>query len=88
MSGRRLPEIPLVPNPATDEARGVLGFKWAGGAVGHRHEFGGHPDWLQQPNVPACSDCGHAMTFYGQLDPIGDSVAVADVADDLRLRVL
>jgi hypothetical protein len=76
---RRLPEIPLSPSPATDEARAAIGFKWAGEGVGRRHKLGGTPDWLQRPDLPTCEDCQQAMTFYGQLDSIGDGIALADV---------
>jgi len=80
MKGRRnLPEIPLSPQPTTDEARAVLGFKWADERIGRRHKLGGAPDWLQGPDVPKCSGCQEAMTFYAQLDSIGDPVALADV---------
>jgi hypothetical protein len=29
--------------------------------------------------TPTCADCGERMTFYGQLDSIGDDVVLADV---------
>ena len=74
----RLPEIPLAVNPASPEARAVAGFKWAAGNVGRRHKLGGSPDWIQRAEVPACSDCKQAMTFYGQLDSVGDEVTIAD----------
>ena len=71
-----IPEIRLVPQAETDEARSVIGFKWAGPDAGHRHRLGGEPDWLQEPEWPMC--CGNRMTFYAQLDSIGDSVVLAD----------
>src|SRR5690348_9214625 len=76
---RHLPEIPLVPSPQSTEAQAAVGFKWAGEEVGRRHKLGGEPTWLQGPDVPTCSDCRQAMTFYGQLDSIGDGIALADV---------
>ena len=75
----KIPEIPLSMSPATNEARAVVGFKWAGDRVGRRHKLGGSPEWLQKPDVPSCPDCRHTMTFYGQLDSIGDAVVLADV---------
>ena len=72
-----IPEIPLELSPHTDEARHIVGFKWAGGDVGSRSKLGGAPDWLQDPQVPNCS-CGQTMSFYGQLDSIGDAVCLAD----------
>jgi len=78
-SQRHIPEIRLSPNPASDEARAAVGFKWAGERAGQRHKLGGAPDWLQGQAVPACPDCGEEMTFYGQLDSVGDSISLADV---------
>jgi len=75
---RRIPEIPLVLNPGP-EAKSFVGFKWAGGDVGRRNKLGGDPDWMQAAQVPTCRDCGELMTFYGQLDSIGDQICLADV---------
>jgi len=72
-----IPEILLQAIPQTDEAKAVFGFEWASPEVGTRHKLGGTPDWLQQPEIPACS-CGDVMSFYGQLDSIGDRVCLAD----------
>jgi hypothetical protein len=73
-----IPEIPLVPRPASDAARTALGFKWAGPRVGRRHKLGGRPAWIQGDASPQCPDCQQPMTFYGQLDSIGDAVSLAD----------
>jgi hypothetical protein len=78
-SPRKFPEIPLSPSPATPDARAVIGFKWAAENVGHRHKLGGDPDWLQGADVPSCLACREAMTFYGQLDSVGDKMTLADV---------
>jgi hypothetical protein len=72
-----IPEIPLQVVPTSSEARELVGFKWASPEVGTRHKLGGSPEWLQQPEVPICS-CGKSMSFYGQLDSIGDDVCLAD----------
>ena len=74
----RLPEIPLIPDPLTPEAKRAVGFEWSEPEVGRRHKLGGEPDWLQEPEVPTCEDCGEPTTFYGQLDSIGDDFALAD----------
>lgn len=71
-------EISLGLNPATPEARAASGFKWAGGNVEPGHKLGGSPDWIHGSEVPACRDCKQAMTFYGQLDSVGDEVTLAD----------
>ncbi|MFH1463520.1 MAG: hypothetical protein ABIO70_03965 [Pseudomonadota bacterium] len=74
-----IPEIPLVPDPRTDEARAVVGFRAAFEGAGRRHKLGGTPDWRGREEWPLCPDCGERMTFYGQLDSIGDEVCLADV---------
>ena len=73
-----IPEIPLVPQPETDAARQALGFRWAGPEMGKRHKLGGAPAWIQNDDTPQCPDCQNAMTFYGQLDSVGDDVCLAD----------
>lgn len=73
-----IPEIPLRLVPDSDEAKRVIGFKWAGGDVGRRSKIGGEPTWIVGDETPTCS-CGSPMTFYGQLDSVGDDVCLADV---------
>jgi hypothetical protein len=76
---RSIPEIPLRLAPATPEAQAAIGFKWAADNVGRRHKLGGSPIWLQDADVPGCPDCKAPMTFYAQLDSIGDGLCLADV---------
>jgi hypothetical protein len=59
-------------------AEAVLGFEAAGEELGHRHRLGGRPTWLQDDQTPTCRDCGERMTFYGQLDSIGDDINLAN----------
>jgi hypothetical protein len=73
-----IPEIPLRPDPQSEEARAAVGFRWAGGNVGRRHKIGGKPNWLQPTEAPTCEECGKEMTFYAQLDSIGDEYVIAD----------
>ncbi len=73
----RIPPVPLVPTPETPEARASVGFKWAGDPIGKRHRIGGEPDWIQYEEVPHCS-CGNQMSFYAQLDSLGDDVCLGD----------
>lgn len=75
----KMPPIPLIPNPETPEAEAAIGFRWAGGDIGKRHRLGGDPDWIQGDETPSCS-CGEKMSFYGQLDSIGDKYCLADCA--------
>ena len=72
-----VPEIPLLLAPQSPDAHSAVGFRLAGGDIGSRSKLGGEPSWLQDPDVPACS-CGEPMTFYGQLDSIGDDLVLAD----------
>ena len=67
----------LVPTPETPEAEKAVGFKWAGKPIGQRHRIGGEPSWIQDAQVPSCS-CGQPMSFYGQLDSLGDSHCIGD----------
>ena len=73
---RVIAAIDLVPSPQSDEARSLLGHRWADPQIGHRHKLGGMPQWLQSEDWPEC--CGSRMTFYAQLDSIGDEVHLAD----------
>jgi hypothetical protein len=64
-------------SPESDEAREAIGFRRAGEGIGQRHKLGGTPDWIQPPEIPRCS-CDREMTFYGQLDSIGDQFVLGD----------
>ncbi len=75
---KTIPPFRLISEPLNDEAKQVQGFRWATDDVGKRHRLGGAPDFLQQPDWPACPSCREQMTFYGQLDSIGDAIAIAD----------
>ncbi|MEA3215583.1 MAG: hypothetical protein QOJ19_1739 [Acidimicrobiia bacterium] len=75
---RAIPPFRLIPEPLTEEATELPGFKWAGPETGKRHRLGGEPSFLQQAAHPTCSSCGQEMTFYGQLDSINDEIVLAD----------
>jgi len=34
----------------------------------HNSELGGHPDWIQDAEYPACPECQRRMTFIGQVE--------------------
>jgi len=74
----QIPEIKLKPFAETAEAREALGFRFAAEKVGRRHKIGGQPTWLQAPAIPNCESCQQPMSFYGQLDSIGDRIVLAD----------
>lgn len=77
MNQKLIPEIPIYFRPESEEAKAIVGFKWADDEIGKRSKLGGKPDWIQSSEVPICS-CGKEMSFYGQLDSIGDAVILAD----------
>jgi hypothetical protein len=74
----KIPPFKLRPEPLTSEGAAIAGFKWAGAGVGHRHQLGGDPEWIQEPEIPRCPVCGVTMTFYAQLDSINDDICIAD----------
>jgi hypothetical protein len=75
---RELPPFRLVPEPLSTEAAALPPFRWADPEIGSRHRLGGSPTFLQEADVPVCSSCQEAMTFYGQLDSINDEFILAD----------
>ncbi|GAB5562757.1 MAG: hypothetical protein SynsKO_44040 [Synoicihabitans sp.] len=74
---KEIPEIPLRMDPSTPQAKSVIGFQWNSEA-GRGHKLGGSPDWSQGDETPECPPCFQKMTFYGQLDCIGDDIALGD----------
>jgi len=75
---RRIPPFRLTAEPLTPEAEEAAGFAWAEPGVGTRHRIGGEPEDLPGIDTPRCPSCGEPMTFYGQLDSIGDDFVLAD----------
>ncbi|MES0864214.1 hypothetical protein ABLN87_17825 [Ruegeria sp. SCPT10] len=76
---KEIPEIPLVMQATTMEAEREIGFKWADASVGRRSKIGGKPDLVQDGCRQVCKSCGSEMTFYAQIDSVGDEVCLADV---------
>ena len=72
-----IPKIKLLPQPETEEAKKALGYKW-NEIAGKRHFIGGAPEEIHENDYPKCSDCGKTMTFYAQLDSIGEDYDLAD----------
>lgn len=52
----KIPEIPLRPDPQSDDGREVIGFRW-NDVAGNRHKLGGDPDWIQAAEQPRCPSC-------------------------------
>jgi hypothetical protein len=75
---RVLPEFRLSAAPVDDAAAEAMGFRWADAEVGQRHKIGGVPDPSHSNEAPTCTSCESAMSFYGQLDSIGDGLVLAD----------
>jgi hypothetical protein len=73
----KIPAIPLVLQPTSEEDKALIGFEWAGEPIGQRHRIGGQPDWIQRDATPTCT-CGKEMTFYAQIDSLGDEICLAD----------
>lgn len=72
-----IPKVKLVTQPETDEAKAIVGYEW-NEIAGTRHHLGGKPDGLTEGEYPACEDCKKTMTFYAQVDSIGDKFDLAD----------
>jgi hypothetical protein len=74
---KEIPEIKLRTIPETEEAKNAVGYEW-NDEVGTRHKLGGKPNGLSIEDYPYCKDCGERMTFYAQIDSIGDKYDLAD----------
>src|SRR5258708_13397115 len=73
-----LPKFKLVPEPLDEAAKSLPAFRWAPDEVGHRHQLGGEPTFLQTPEWPLCATCREPMSFYVQLDSLNDDYVLAD----------
>ena len=73
---KKIPQIKLVPQ-TDNETKKIVGYKY-NDIAGTRHQLGGQPDGFSETDFPKCSDCKQSMTFYGQLDSIGDNYDLAD----------
>lgn len=76
---KQVPPFKLIAQPLTDEAAELPGFPSAAPDVGTRHRIGGEPSFIEEDEYPRCTSCKETMTFYGQLDSIGDGYELADV---------
>jgi len=75
---KRIPEFRLVPQPLTEEAASLPGFKFAPANVGTRHKLGGTPDFIQADEWPTCGHCQRQTSFVGQFDSVNDDFIFAD----------
>lgn len=75
----RLPEYKLELIPQSEEAKQTRHFSencWKD--LGYRFKLGGTPDFIQGEDWPICPHCHQKMSFYAQLDAIGESIDIAD----------
>ena len=73
----KIPKIKLIPKPESKAAEDAVGYEW-NDVAGTRHFLGGEPEGLSEVEYPKCDDCTKPMTFYAQIDSIGDKYDLAD----------
>jgi uncharacterized protein YwqG len=78
IESKLLPEYKLKMVPIGEKAKNTRGFKWADNHVGKRSKIGGIPEFIQSEDWPICHHCHTKMTFYAQLDSVGDELCIAD----------
>lgn len=71
---KQIPKIKLIAEAETEEAKAALGYQWNKEA-GTRHYIGGTPS---VGPYPSCESCNELMTFYSQIDSIGEEYDLAD----------
>ena len=67
----------MITEPESEEAKDAVGYEW-NKVAGTRHFLGGLPEGISEVDYPTCDDCGNTMTFYAQIDSIGDNYDLAD----------
>lgn len=72
-----IPKIKLVPVAEGQEAAAEIGYTW-NKIAGTRHFLGGMPEEAHDYDYPACERCKEKMTFYAQIDSIGENYDLAD----------
>ena len=78
MSKNNIPEYKLELIALNDEAEKARKFgEYCWEELGTRFKIGGEPAFIQEPDHPGCL-CGEKMSFYAQLDTIGDDFDIAD----------
>jgi uncharacterized protein YwqG len=75
---KTLPEYKLELLPTNKEAENAIGFPMSMPDIGKRSKLGGTPSFIQIDDWPVCPCCKEKMTFYAQLDAIGDGYDIAD----------
>ncbi len=76
---KEIPEIKLAMVGTTFEACKLIGFNFADETVGKRSKSGGQPDISALAQTSAFPACTKEMTFYSQIDPVGDDACLADI---------
>ncbi len=73
----KIPKIKLLAVPETEEAKRVYGYQW-NEIASTRNFLGGSPDGVTESHYPICGQCTQTMTFYAQIDSIGEQYDLAD----------
>src|SRR5258706_1921804 len=74
----RVPAFKLILEPIDAAARNLEPFLAPQELIGKRHQLGGEPTFIREPEWPLCAACHEPMSFYGQLDSINDEYGLAD----------
>ncbi len=75
----RLPEyrVELMPvNAESENSRKFSKYCWE--ELGKRFKIGGVPNFIQSKEIPLCPHCNKEMSFYAQLDAIGENYDIGD----------
>jgi hypothetical protein len=75
---KEIPEFKLNIESVSTDGKESSGFKHASGDIGNRFKVGGKADFVQNEENPCCSLCNKDMTFYAQIDSVGDNITIAD----------
>ena len=73
---QKFPTIKLVMVPQNEEAKSII--KWEHCDFESKHQLGGEPSFIQDEDWPRCPWCKEKMSFYGQLDSVGDDMCISD----------
>jgi hypothetical protein len=75
-----LPPFRAIPDPSDALAMSIAPYnpKIHSCTLGKRHRFGGSPEWIQQQEHPKCDRCSCDLTFFAQLDAIGEGYRLGD----------
>ncbi|MCE3227590.1 MAG: hypothetical protein K0S32_2141 [Bacteroidetes bacterium] len=73
----KIPKVKLVPMPETEEEKQAISYTW-NKEIGTRHFLGGESEDINNTDYPRCESCKNQMSFYAQIDSIGEKYDLAD----------